>query len=197
MGRAARITPQPACPQALGHIAIPEFPALALSHVLTQPRCGAVHLWAEGCSQPSSPQPAPSDKDSCHKVGRWRPALLLTLTLGELLCLWQDISAGACCQSGAMSQERYSCSLFRELPARSVLESPSALGTFLFRASACHGRSRGRKKGLGAILGLAKVLQQRLSAGKFPQAGNKGNPPQQCGFNPSRQETGPQGANPP
>lgn len=67
-----------------------------------------------------------SDKDSCHDVGRWCPAFLPALTPGELLCLWQNhTSAGACCQSGAMSQERHSCSLFRELQARSVLESPT------------------------------------------------------------------------
>lgn len=100
MGRAARITPHPACPQASGHTPAPELPASAMSHVLVQPRCGPVHLWAGGCSQPPPPQPDPSDKDSCHKGGRWCPAFLLTPTLGELLCFWQDHTpAGACCHT--------------------------------------------------------------------------------------------------
>lgn len=99
MGRAARITPHPACPQPSGHTPVADLPALAMSHVITQPRCGPVHLWAGGCSRPTPPQPVPSNKDSCHEASRWCPAFLLTLTLGELLCLWQDhISASACCQ---------------------------------------------------------------------------------------------------
>lgn len=164
MGRAARITPHPACPQPSGHTPVPELPALAMSHVITQPRCGPVHLWAGGCSQPPAPEPVPSNKGSCHEVRRWCPAFLLTLTLGELLCLWQDhISASACCQPGATSQERHSCSLFRELPAHSVLESPTCTqGSFLFRADACHDTSWSRKTRLGVILGLARAPKQRL-----------------------------------
>lgn len=42
-------------------------------------------------------------------------------------------------------------------------ESPTyTQGSFLFRAGACHDRSWGRKKSLGAILGLARALQQRF-----------------------------------
>lgn len=66
--------------------------------------------------------------------------------------------------SGATSQERHSCSLFRELQARSVVESPTCTqGSFLFRAGACHGRSWGRKKDLGTILGLARAPQAEAS----------------------------------
>lgn len=46
--------------------------------------------------------------------------------------------------------------------------------------------------------GWQELRSRGFSAGKFPLAGNKGKlpPPQQCGFNPSREVTGPQGANP-
>lgn len=196
MGRAARITPHPACPQASGHTPVLELPALAVSHILTQLRCGPVHLWVGGGSQPPPPQPAPADKDSCHKVGHWCPAFLLTSTLGELLCLWQDpISAGAF----AVRQEpraRIKAFMY-PVQVRSVLESPTCTqGTVFFsgQVPATTGHGAGRRV-LEPSWGWQGLHSRGVSAGK--RAGNKGNPPQQCGFNRSWEATGPQGANAP